>query len=152
MVFNAEISVIDRNGNRGRVKTRHEVPISFSDAKENILEPLYDAISSISDGYVVQYRGIWKDELEMSGVDESASDVSKRVLFALKTVNDEYLMFTVPSPSESIFDPDGMIPGASVLKSVCDNIKTVFNAIGVSDPLIQSEAITVVDVVGVRMD
>lgn len=148
MNYHVEWYVIDRDGRVGRCTLRFDPPISFIAAENTTMAPVMNVISPIIDGTIYRYRGVWADSILPAFTPDTGINLQQRVLFVIRTINDDYYGFTIPAPKSSIFEDSGDYAGIRVKQSVIDMVMAFLDTFPLSDPLSPGIPLEVADIVG----
>lgn len=150
MNYHVEWYVIDRDGRTGRMTLRFDAPTSFIAAENTTMVPIMGLIEPLTDGTLFRYRGVWADSLTPASPAPPGINLQSRVLFVIRTINDDYYGFTIPAPKTSIFEETGDYAGIRVKDSIIQQVASFFAAFPLSDPLSPGVPLEIADIVGMR--
>lgn len=129
---------------------RFDPPVTFIAAENNSMVPIKNIIEPLTDATIYRYRGVWADSITPAFTPPAGINLQERVLFIIRTINDDYYGFTIPAPKDSIFEDSGPYAGIRVKQSVLDDVKAFFGTFPLSDPISPGIPLEIADIVGMR--
>lgn len=150
MSYHVEWYVIDRDGRTGRMTLRYDAPVSFIAAENNLMVPVMNIIEPLTDATIYRYRGVWADSITPTATPPQGINLQQRVLFVIRTINDDYYGFTIPAPKASIFEDTGDYAGIRVKQSVIDTLRSFLDTFPLSDPMSPGIALEIADIAGMK--